>query len=122
MFNIFIVGLGGGAGAILRYLATLFTMQLIKYDFPFATMFINVLGSFLIGILAFYSTEKFIYNESLRMFLIVGILGGFTTFSSFSLDTLHLMIEQRWGAAFLYAGGSVILSLFGVYLGMLVVK
>lgn len=122
MLNILVVALGGGLGSVLRYLMMLGGMRLIKYDFPFATMFINVIGSFAIGMLAFYLIERYAERESLRMFLIVGILGGFTTFSAYSLDVLHLLIEQRLLAALLYAAGSVILSLFAVYLGMLLVR
>ena len=122
MFNILVVALGGGLGSVLRYLMTLGTMRLVKYDFPFATMLINILGSFVIGVLAFYLIERYAQYLSLRLFLIIGILGGFTTFSSYSLDVLHLIIEQRIGAAILYAAGSVVLSLFAVYLGMLVAK
>lgn len=122
MFNILAVALGGALGAVLRYLVTLGSMRFIKYDFPFATMFINILGSFLMGVLAFYLLERYVQHLSLRLFLTVGILGGFTTFSSYSLDVLHLIIEQRMLAAVLYATGSVVISLFAVYLGMLVVK
>jgi fluoride exporter len=123
MFNVLVVALGGGLGSVLRYLMGLASMRLIiKFNFPFATMLINILGSFLIGVLAFYLMERYPQHSSLRLFVIVGILGGFTTFSAYSLDVLYLVSEQRWFAALLYAGGSVILSLIAVYLGMLVIK
>jgi len=122
MFNFILVALGGGTGAMLRYTVMLGASRYIKSGFPFATLFVNVVGSFVIGVLAFYLIDRFTNPQSWQLFLIVGILGGFTTFSSYSLDVLHLIIDKQIGIALLYAVGSVVLSLFAVYLGMLLVK
>lgn len=106
MNNILLVMLGGSIGAGLRFLASQ------ALSFPYAIPIINIVGSFLIGLLAFSVT-----HESLRIFLMAGILGGFTTFSAFSLETLTLWQRGEATSATLYIAVSVIGSLLAVWLG-----
>ena len=101
-----LVALGGALGASLRYLAVLL------WPAPWGVLGINVLGSLLIGLLAVR------LPPAAAPFLITGVLGGFTTFSAFSLDTLRLIEGGRLGAAALYVGGSVGLSLLACGLGL----
>jgi CrcB protein len=116
------IALGGSIGAVLRYLVMTVFVSLRLFNFPYSTLCVNVVGSFLIGILAFYLVNKFADSESLRLFLIVGILGAFTTFSSFSLDTLHMLLAQRYLAAGTYILTSVISCLLATFAGMIVVQ
>lgn len=101
-----LVALGGALGAALRYLATLL------WPAPWGVMAVNLLGCFAIGLLAPRLAP------ALTPFLVTGLLGGFTTFSAFSLDTLRLLEGGRTGAALLYAGGSVGLSLLACAAGL----
>ena len=106
------VALGGAIGAVLRYLTGL------ALAFPFGTLAVNVVGSFLIGVLWVALADRGAWAP----FLITGILGGFTTFSAFSLDTLRLVESGRAPMAGLYVLASVALSLGAVALGHLITK
>lgn len=118
--KLLLVGLGGGAGAILRYLAGVAAIRLFGHGFPWGTLFVNVLGSFAMGLLAVCLMERF---GSLRLapLVLTGLLGGFTTFSAFSLDAVYLIERDRMADAGAYIGGSVALSIvalvFGLWLG-----
>jgi CrcB protein len=109
---------GGGLGSALRYLiSTLFASQ-FGGGFPWATLTINVAGSFLIGILATLADEPGSIGPSLRVFLVVGLLGGFTTFSAFSLESVRLIEDGQLGRALLYIGGSGSLAILAAALGV----
>ena len=111
------VSFGGAFGAIARYsLNTLLAKSFAP--FPFATFFINVTGSFLIGFLAIIFTEKFTESENWRLFLTVGFLGAYTTFSTFELETFELLREKQLVTAFFYVSASFIVGLFGVFSGV----
>jgi CrcB protein len=107
-----LVALGGALGAALRHLT------ILAWPAPWGVLAINVAGSFVIGVLAvpLLLSEK--GAHPLAPFLVTGILGGFTTFSAFSLDALRLVEGGRMGAALLYVGGSVGLSLLACGLGL----
>ena len=108
------VGFGGALGAMARYgLGLYFTVQ----SFPWSTLTINIAGSFIIGALWSLFAEQAWFLSWGRLFLVVGVLGGFTTFSAFSFDTLLLLNNGRVVAAITYALASVSLCLLGVWLG-----
>lgn len=108
MRNVFLVGIGGGAGSIARYLiAQLFSGE--EGSFPWATMLVNVAGSFTIGLVAGFLATRM--NDAVRLALVVGFLGGFTTFSAFSNETVALV---RGGAAALGLVNVVLSMLLGV--------
>jgi len=107
------VGLGAMVGANARYMVTFWSVQLWGARFPFGTMFINVLGSFLIG----FIVGRFPLSEEARLFLVTGILGGFTTYSSFSFECRQLCIEGQFGYFAAYMIGTVVLGLIGVFAG-----
>ncbi len=113
--NILIVGAGGFIGAVLRYLIGLIPLNQAG-AFPVKTMCINIVGSFLIGLVAAYSVEHSDCSQSLQLFLKVGICGGFTTFSSFALETTTLMNKGNTLYAALYTCLSVILGVAAIYL------
>ena len=112
------VAIGGAIGSILRYLVQVQSVQWFGSDFPYGTLIVNVVGSLLIGFISFVLIERFSASEEVRVAILVGVLGGFTTFSTFSLETLAL-IEQ---GSFLGALGnimlSIILCLAACFLGM----
>ena len=113
-----IVFLGAGIGGALRHGVNVGAARLLGYGFPFGTLIVNVLGSFLIGLLAGYFAFRTGMSQHLRLFLTTGILGGFTTFSAFSLDAALLVERHAYALAAGYVVGSVGLSLVGLFLGL----
>lgn len=93
------IALGGGLGSVLRYAVSALTHSRISTDFPYGTLVVNVTGSFLIGLLYVLLTERETLDPVWRAGLIIGVLGGFTTFSSFSLETLNLLLGGALGKA-----------------------
>jgi CrcB protein len=114
--NYFWIALGSGVGGTLRYACS--GMRIFGDQFPWATLFVNVTGSLIIGILAAtIPPEGRILGADARAFIMIGVCGGFTTFSTFSLETLNLARGGDWGAAAGYTLGSFILCLAAVTLG-----
>ena len=113
-----IVFLGAGFGGALRHGTNLAAARLLGTGLPAGTFIVNVFGSFLMGFLAGYFAFRTGVNQHLRLFLTTGILGGFTTFSTFSLDTAILVERHAYAAAAGYVIGSVGLSLAGLFLGL----
>lgn len=110
------VALGGALGASLRYLTNVGAMRMFGPGFPVGTVVVNVLGSFFMGVLVVLLAKK--GGTHLAPFLMTGILGGFTTFSAFSLDAVTLWERGQQGLAFGYVAGSVILSLGAIAAGL----
>jgi CrcB protein len=112
------VTLGSAIGGLLRYAITRMTIA-ISLGFPFGTVFINVLGSFVIGYFGTLTLQsgKFPASDNLRLFVMVGLCGGFTTFSSFSLQTFDLMRTGAWGRALANVALSVLLCVSAVAAG-----
>jgi CrcB protein len=119
-----LVFLGAGLGGALRHGVNLGCARLCGLDFPWGTLVINVLGStamgLLVGWLAFKAGEG--WSQHARLFLTTGVLGGFTTFSAFSLDAILLWERGEIGSSLLYVGGSVALSLAGLVIGLSAVR
>jgi CrcB protein len=114
--NILWVSLGGAIGSALRYLAGMAATRMLGVGFPYGTLAVNVLGGVCIGwCAAQLATHP---SEHFRLFMMVGVLGGFTTFSSFSLEVVQLAMRGAWGLAALYVGASLLLALGGVGVGM----
>ena len=114
--------LGGAIGAAARYGVNITTPKLIGHGFPWSTMIVNVTGSFIMGLLIAVMALAWSTSQEMRVFLITGILGGFTTFSAFSLDFATLYERKEYGLAVAYAGGSVVLSVLAVFAGLYVVR
>jgi len=114
-----VVFLGAGVGGALRHGTNLVAARLFGAGFPWAgTFIVNVLGSFIMGLFAGYFAFRTGVNQHLRLFLTTGILGGFTTFSTFSLDTALLVERHAYAAAAGYVIGSVGLGLAGLFFGL----
>jgi CrcB protein len=118
MQQLILVFVGGGLGAALRHLVNLAAPRLVGTDWPFATFFINVSGSLLMGLVAGLFALKLSLPPALRLFVATGILGGYTTFSTFSLETALLYQRGQAGAAALYALGSLVAGVLALFAGM----
>jgi CrcB protein len=113
------VALGGALGSVARYVCSTAALRWLGAGFPYGTLFVNVTGSFAIGLLAALvaADGRPLLGSGARAFVVVGVLGGFTTFSSFSLETLELARGGAVGAAGANAALSLSLCLFGAWLG-----
>ena len=120
--KILVVGIGGALGAIARYLINISPLANLFEKFPFPTFFINITGSFLIGFLLILFTDKFAINDNLRLAIIVGFLGAFTTFSTFELEIWELIKENQFPTAFLYLFLSVVVGFIGILSGVWLAK
>ncbi len=122
MNGFLLVFLGGGIGAAARHGVNMLAMQAGSSRYPVGTFFINVLGSLLIGVLAESFALFTQWSAGMRMFLVTGILGGFTTFSAFSLEVGLLYERGERGAAIAYAALSVICGVAAMFAGMYAVR
>ena len=126
VFNYLVIGLGGALGSMLRFgIGSLIDTNIQKtgYVFPWGTIFVNITGCFIIGFIATISAAgdgRVMLSPLTRNFITIGILGGYTTFSSFSLQTLTLAQAGQWGGAAANVLLSVVLCLLGVWLGAVV--
>jgi CrcB protein len=120
--NYLIVFLGGGIGAALRHGVNVASARQFGTDFPYGTLLINVTGSLIMGLTAGYFAFKGGAAQPLRLFLTTGILGGYTTFSAFSLDAALLYERGALGLAAVYVLASVGLSILGLFAGLALVR
>jgi CrcB protein len=117
-----IVFLGGGIGAALRHGINILAARMLGTGFPHGTLIINVTGSLIMGLVAAWFAFKGDASQHWRLFLTTGILGGYTTFSAFSLDAALLYERGEIGSAALYVLGSVVLSIAGLFAGLYLVR
>jgi CrcB protein len=117
-----IVFLGAGLGGAMRHGVNLAAARLFGLDFPYGTLTVNIVGSLAMGLIAEYFAFKAEATQMWRLFLTTGILGGFTTFSAFSLDAALLWERGATGQAALYVAASVALSIVGLFLGLWLVR
>ena len=117
-----LVFVGGGLGATLRHIVNVSCARCIGTAFPYGTFIITVTGSTVMGLIAGYLAFKGEASQPWRLFLMTGILGGYTTFSAFSLDTALLYERGEIGLAALYVLGSVALSIAGLFAGLALVR
>ncbi len=121
MLNCVFVGLGGFCGAVLRYLMG-FVPLACASRFPLTTFFINILGAFLIGIFSELAALRTSFSPQALLFLKTGLCGGFTTFSTFSLESAGLISEGHTALAVLYMAGSAVVCLAAVFAGKALVQ
>lgn len=118
MTNILLAAVGGAIGSVLRYLVGVFTVRWFGPSFPWGTLAVNVVGSFIIGLTVEMIARRFNASMELRVFIVTGIIGGFTTWSSFSLDTMVLFERGAIAAAAAYVIGSLVVSFAAVFAGL----
>lgn len=107
-------------GSVARWALTGIVQRWATASFPWGTLVVNVTGSLVIGILAAVALERVLVAPAVRLFLIVGVLGGFTTFSAFSYETVAMLREGQWLPAVAYAGGSVVGGVAAAFAGLAV--
>jgi len=120
--DILIVGLGGGIGSIMRFLTSVWTARFYIGVFPLATLLVNIIGCILIGLLIGLSARSETMSPNLKLLLITGFCGGYTTFSTFSSENLFLFSNGFYWILIGYVISSLILGFGGVYLGTLLAK
>lgn len=116
------VALGGALGSLGRWGLTGFVQAQSHAGFPWGTFAVNAIGSLAIGMLGTLAVERMTLTGDARLFLVTGVLGGFTTFSAFSFETLALLRAGQWPAAAGYAGGSVVIGVIAAFAGMRVAQ
>lgn len=122
MEKFWLVALGGSIGSCMRYLISLWSAEYVGAGFPYGTLLVNVIGSFIIGVFMAAATEKFIMNPNLRFLVVIGFCGGLTTFSSFSYETMKLWEGSGFHYAMINILANMVLSFMAVWLGMAAVR
>lgn len=122
MLKVLYVGLGGMIGSVLRYGMNVYVPKLLGTQFPFATLFVNVLGGVLIGFVMGLSQSNENFSPELRLFLTTGIAGGFTTFSTFSYESIQLLVPGTYSLGIINICLNVLCSLAAVLLGRLLAR
>ena len=118
MLQLLVIGCGGAVGALMRYGLGLRVTLLAGSAFPWGTLLVNIVGCFLAGLLFALAVTRIPLSDLLRNGLQIGLLGGFTTFSAFSIDAITLFDQGLWLRGLLYIVTNVVVSLLGAYLGM----
>lgn len=118
MTNLLWVAAGGAIGASLRHLSGTAALRIMGAGFPWGTLFVNIFGSLIMGLFIAWMTKKTGVSNEIRLFVTTGILGGFTTFSAFSLDIANMVERGAMASAFIYIAGSVVISLAAVFIGL----
>ncbi len=119
MLNLILIATGGASGAVLRYILTNFCKNLFSSG-VYGTLLVNIIGSFLIGYLISYSYGKNIPENFIKFFIIIGLLGSFTTFSAFSYEVINLFMSKKIFISFVYIFISIFTCIFASYLGMII--
>lgn len=122
MHHLIYIGVGGALGSMLRFIAAQNVQLWLGKGFPYGTLFVNVSGSFAIGVLFVLLTERWDVGPQWRAFFMIGILGGYTTFSSFSLETLNLFMQGEWWKACLNSVMSLVFCVAAAGLGIWLAK
>lgn len=122
MINYLLVSAGAAIGGALRYGISTYIQKNQSVIFPYGTLLVNIIGSFLLGIIMFYLNEKDLIGNEFRLFLTVGLCGGFTTFSTFSYETLMLIRDSELLLAFYNVILNLVLCLAGIYIAYLISK
>ena len=121
IIKVLYIATGGAFGSILRFFVSYFC-KIYFPNFPIGTLLVNILGSFCIGLLVSYLNNKEISEIIIRYFLIIGLLGSFTTFSAFSIETLELFKQDKIVLSLFYISLSIILSISAAYIGFALIK
>lgn len=123
MTKLLLVAAGGAVGSVARYLVGAQALRLMGPAWPYGTFAVNIIGGFLMGVLASWLAHRGnASHEPVRLLLAVGVMGGFTTFSAFSLETALMIQKRAYAEAFTYSAASVLLSVAALYAGLLIAR
>lgn len=122
MFKLFLIGAGGFVGAVARWSLSDLAAKLLGGKFPFGTLIVNVAGCFFIGLLLYYAEEKQSLSDHAKLFLVTGLLGALTTFSTFGHETVQLIRNSHYALAGASVLGNLVLGLLAVGLGLLAAR
>lgn len=122
MVNYVVISIGAAIGGMLRFGLASFTQKRIESFFPYGTLIVNVIGSFALGIIMYYLDDKEMLSPQIRLFLTVGLCGGFTTFSTFSYETLNLIKNSQFLLASANVLGNVFICLIAIYAAYIISK
>jgi CrcB protein len=120
--TILIVGTGGFIGSVMRYLVQFYVEKGMSSTFPMGTLIANVAGSFIIGMVFALAEKGNLMSSEWRIFLTVGICGGFTTFSAFAYNNFTMIKEHSYGQLLFNLGGNIFLGILAVYVGIIVIR
>jgi CrcB protein len=120
--SILLVAIGGGIGSVARYLTSVWAAERLGADFPFGTLIVNVVGCYIIGLFMILATEKDLVPNHWRLLVASGFLGGLTTFSSFSYETLKLAQEGAWPSAAANLAANLTTGLLATWLGIITAR
>ncbi len=120
--TILIVGTGGFIGSVMRYLVQVWVEKGLTSTFPLGTLIANIAGSFIIGMVFALAEKGNLMNAEWRIFLTVGICGGFTTFSAFAYNNFTMLREHSFGQFFINVGGNLFFGILAVYLGIILIR
>ncbi|MCD4792380.1 MAG: fluoride efflux transporter CrcB [Bacteroidales bacterium] len=120
--NMLLIGAGGFLGSVMRYGSGQMMLKVFDSSHPIGTFFVNIAGSFLIGLILGMSEKGAVISMNWKLFLAVGFCGGFTTFSAFALENMNFLQSQQFMLSFLYVGLSLFLGLAAVYFGFWLAK
>ncbi len=125
MERVLLVALGGAIGTVLRYFTSGLAAKLFGIDFPFGTIIVNLIGAFLVGLIQQIATESLLIPENGRLFLTTGLMGGLTTYSAFSYETVRLLEANAWPQAWINVVGTTVgcllLCVAGIAMGRLLI-
>jgi fluoride exporter len=120
--TILIVGTGGFIGSVMRYLVQFYVEKGMSSTFPLGTLIANIAGSFIIGMVFAIAEKGNLMSSEWRIFLTVGICGGFTTFSAFAYNNFNMIKEHSYGQLLFNLGGNIFLGILAVYLGIILIR
>jgi len=120
--GVLFVAVGGGIGSVTRYLVSLWAAGRFGVDFPYGTLIVNVVGCYIIGLFMILATEKLLLPNYWRLLIASGFLGGLTTFSSFSYETLNLVQTGAWSSAAINLAANLFTGLFATWFGMVTAR
>ena len=116
--RVLLIGVGGALGSVLRYLTSTVAARYLGVDFPYGTLIVNLVGSFLIGLIHELATERLVLGDDARWFLTTGVMGGLTTYSAFSYETVRLLEAEAWVRAGLNVAVTTVSCLALCFLGI----
>jgi len=123
MTKLLLVAAGGAVGSVARYMVGAQALRMLGPAWPYGTFAVNIIGGFLMGVLASWLAHRGnASHEPVRLLLAVGVMGGFTTFSAFSLETALMIQKRAYAQAFTYSAASVLLSVAALYAGMYIAR